>query len=56
MKLKKIVIVSKDNCILYKVAVHIYNISNFPVVSIDVINKNKAIIYYQSFEVEMKRS
>jgi len=55
MKIKRIVITSKDDSILYKVAVHIYNISNFPVVSINIINKNKAVIYYRPFKARMKR-
>lgn len=55
MKLKKIVLVSKNDDILYRVACHIYNIEKFPVVSIDVINKNKAMIYYEPFKVRMIR-
>lgn len=55
MKLKKIVITSENDDILYKVACYIYNILQFPVVSIDVINQNKAVVYYKQFVVKMKR-
>jgi len=55
MKLKKITLVSKDNCILYKVACYAYNMLNMRVKRIDVVNSNKAIIYYKSFSVKMKR-
>lgn len=56
MKLKKITLISKNDDILYKIASHIYNISNFPIISIDIINKNKAVVYYKPFKIEMKRS
>ena len=56
MKLKKITLTSKNEDILYKVATHIYNIARFPVKRIDIINKNKAVVYYKPFKVEMKRS
>lgn len=56
MKLKKIVLVSKNDDILYRVACHIYNIEKFPVISIDVINRNKAVVHYKPFKVRMKRN
>jgi len=58
MKLKKIILISKNDDILYKVASHIYNIEIFPLkgMQIKVINRNKAEIYYKSFKVKMERS
>ena len=58
MKLKKITLTSKNDDILYKVACHIYNIGIFPLkkMKIEIINKNKAVIYYKAFKVEMKRN
>jgi len=56
MKLKKIIIVSKNDDVLYKLACHIYNIEGFPVKRINIINKNKAEICYKPFKIEMKRS
>ena len=53
---KKITLVSKDENILYKVACYVYNILQFPIISIDIINENRAIVYYKPFKVEMKRS
>jgi len=55
MKLKKIILVSKENNILYKVACYTYNMLNMKVRRIDIINNNKAIVHYQPFRVKMKR-
>jgi len=55
MKLKSIILTSKEDNILYVVACHIYNIHKFPVKKIEIINKNKAKIFYTPFKIEMKR-
>jgi len=55
MRLKKITLISKDNCILYKVACYTYNLLNIRVKRIDIINNNKAIIHYKKLRTHMKR-
>jgi len=55
MGLKSIILRSKNDDILYRVACHIYNIEKFPVKKIEIINRHKAIIFYTPFKVEMRR-
>lgn len=57
MKLKKITLTSKGGNILYKIATHIYNIKPFPLkgTRIEIVNENKAIVYYKPFQARMKR-
>lgn len=55
MGLRKITLISKDNCILYKVSCYAYNLLNIKVKRIDIINSNKAIIHYKKLRTHMKR-
>jgi len=55
MKLKSIILISKNDNILYKIACHAYNMPQMKIKRIEIIDNNKAVIYYQAFKIRMDR-
>lgn len=50
MKVKKIIVLSKNDDILYKVTLLIYNLGEMTPKKILIINQNKAVIYFNEYK------
>ena len=55
MRLKSIILTSKEDNILYWIACYAYNIPQMKIKRIEIINRNRAKIFYLPFKPRMKR-